>query len=112
MLNISYVKIGTLTHTFYSSFINVLFLIIIANSGCITGEQELCPDSVPDCGNSNMPPAALGSICVSDCTDFNGALYCLIDGGGWGWCADQTGSCGNGQNETGKRQIQRKNVSV
>ena len=59
-----------------------------------------------------MPPAALGSICVSDCTDFNGALYCFIDGGGWGWCADQTGSCGNGQNETGKRQIQRKNVSV
>ena len=44
-----------------------------------------------------MPPAALGSICVSDCTDFNGALYCLIAGGGWGWCADQTGSCGNGQ---------------
>ena len=59
-----------------------------------------------------MPPAALGSICVSDCTDFNGALYCFIDGGGWGWCADQTGSCGNGQNETGKRQIQRKNISV
>ena len=71
-------------------------LLIIASSGCITGEQQLCPDSAPGCGNDNMPPAALGSICVSDCTDFNGALYCLIDGGGWGWCADQTGSCGNG----------------
>ena len=96
MLNISYVKIGTLKRFLHSSSINVLSLIIIANSGCITGEQELCPDSVPNCGNDNMPPAALGSICVSDCTDFNGALYCLIAGGDWGWCADQTGSCGNG----------------
>ena len=43
-----------------------------------------------------MPPAALGSICVSECTDFNGGFYCVIAGGGWGWCADQTGPCGNG----------------
>ena len=81
----------------YIRFLTFLYLIILLFEGCITGEQQLCPDTVPNCGNKNMPSAAMGSTCISRCTDFEGALYCTIAGNDWGWCADQKGSCGNGK---------------
>ena len=72
--------------------------ITITVRRCITGEQQLCPDTTPNCGNDHMPTAGLGARCISPCTDYNGALYCFTtaDNVGWGWCADQTGPCGNG----------------
>ena len=71
-------------------------------SGCATGEQQLCPDSAPNCGGRLIPTAAPGTTCVSECRLYHGARWCCTQNDGcpqggtateaWGWCAESCDS--------------------